>query len=66
ERHQVTGEHEIPMLPFRFSRTRSWLRAPAPTLGQHNDEILAELGLDADGIDGLRRKGVVGERPADM
>jgi len=66
ERHPVTGEHEIPMLPFRFSHVERWLRAPAPTLGQHNDEVLAGLGMDADGIDGLRRSGIVGERLAGM
>ena len=32
---------------------------PAPTIGQHNDEILAGLGLDAARIDDLRRRGVV-------
>jgi crotonobetainyl-CoA:carnitine CoA-transferase CaiB-like acyl-CoA transferase len=63
ERHGVTGDHEIPMVPFRFSRVDHWLRSPAPTLGQHNDEVLAELGLDPAAVDELRRQGVVGERP---
>ncbi|MGJ3260155.1 MAG: CaiB/BaiF CoA transferase family protein [Rhodospirillales bacterium] len=31
--------------------------APPPTLGQHSDEILNELGYDADGISKLRDEG---------
>jgi crotonobetainyl-CoA:carnitine CoA-transferase CaiB-like acyl-CoA transferase len=63
ETHTVTGDHEIPMLPFRFSRVEHWLRSPAPTLGQHNSEVLSEIGLDPAAIDELRRTGIVGETP---
>ena len=34
------------------------LRAP-PLLGEHTDEVLAELGVDRTAIDDLRRRGVV-------
>jgi crotonobetainyl-CoA:carnitine CoA-transferase CaiB-like acyl-CoA transferase len=61
EPHAVTGDHEIPMLPFRFSRVDHWLRSPAPTLGQHNTEVLSEIGLTPSAIDELRRRGIVGE-----
>jgi crotonobetainyl-CoA:carnitine CoA-transferase CaiB-like acyl-CoA transferase len=61
EPHSVTGDHEIPMLPFRFSRVDHWLRSPAPTLGQHNTEVLSEIGLTPPAIDELRRAGIVGE-----
>jgi crotonobetainyl-CoA:carnitine CoA-transferase CaiB-like acyl-CoA transferase len=61
EPHSVTGDHEIPMLPFRFSRVDHWLRSPAPTLGQHNTEVLSEIGLAPPAIDELRRAGIVGE-----
>jgi crotonobetainyl-CoA:carnitine CoA-transferase CaiB-like acyl-CoA transferase len=37
------------------------VRRGAPRLGQHSEEVLAELGLSADDIAGLRRQGVVGE-----
>lgn len=64
EDHPLSGGHEIPMLPFRYSRVDRWLRSPAPTLGQHNDEILAEVGLDPAAIQRLRQAGIVGERLA--
>lgn len=33
---------------------------PPPQLGEHTDEVLGELGMDADAVKGLRDKGVVG------
>lgn len=62
--HPITGTHPIPTVPFRFADVPNWLRAPAPTLGQHNREILAELlGLDDAAIDALAAAGVIGDRP---
>jgi crotonobetainyl-CoA:carnitine CoA-transferase CaiB-like acyl-CoA transferase len=63
--HPVTGGHPIPGLPFRFSRVDRWTRRPAPTLGQHNDEVLGEVAT-ADEIERLRAAGIVGERPAGL
>jgi crotonobetainyl-CoA:carnitine CoA-transferase CaiB-like acyl-CoA transferase len=63
ERHPVTGDHEVPMLPFRLSGVAAWLRFPSPTLGEHNAELLAEVGVDADGLAALAAGGIVGERP---
>jgi formyl-CoA transferase len=31
----------------------------APEIGEHNDEVLKELGFDAMGIDGLRASGAI-------
>jgi crotonobetainyl-CoA:carnitine CoA-transferase CaiB-like acyl-CoA transferase len=62
--HPVTGDHEVPVLPLRFGRVGSWIRSPAPTLGQHNEEILGDLGLQGTDIEQLRHKGIVGERLA--
>jgi formyl-CoA transferase len=35
------------------------MRLPPPCLGQHTDEVLAELGYDAEAIDQLRAAGAV-------
>ena len=43
----------------RFSRTSPVIDRPAPHPGQHTDEILAEAGLDGDGIDKLRQTGAI-------
>ena len=45
--------------PLRMSATPPVLRRAAPTLGEHTDEVLAELGLDATRIAALRAGGVV-------
>ncbi len=42
----------------KFSRTPTRVRAPAPTLGAHNEEILRELGYDAAAIEALNAPGV--------
>jgi crotonobetainyl-CoA:carnitine CoA-transferase CaiB-like acyl-CoA transferase len=62
EDHPVTSSHPVPTLPFRFAHVAGWLRAPSPTLGQHNDVVLGELGVDADARAALRQRHVIGER----
>ena len=62
----MTGAHEIPMLPFRFSRVDRWLRLPAPTLGRDNDAVLEDLGYSPASIEGLRQSGLVGELPTGL
>ena len=38
--------------------------APAPLLGQHNRDLLTELGLTADEIAELENDGIIGQAPA--
>jgi len=61
EDHPVTGRHNVPGLPFTMSGVGSWVRTPAPLLGEHNDEVLSELGVDAPQRETLRRIGIIGE-----
>lgn len=55
---------ELDLLPMhhvvpRLSDTPGSIRAAAPALGEHNAELLAELGLDEAQIAGLIAEGVV-------
>jgi crotonobetainyl-CoA:carnitine CoA-transferase CaiB-like acyl-CoA transferase len=45
--HPVAGRIRQPRPAARFDKTPVELRRHAPVLGQHTDEILEELGLDA-------------------
>jgi hypothetical protein len=38
------------------------LRRPPPLLGQHSDEVLAEVGVSTEQVAALRALGVVGAR----
>lgn len=55
-------EGSIPQLgfPLKLSRTPCDFRIPPPLLGQHNDEVLGETGLDAEAIALLRTAGAIG------
>jgi crotonobetainyl-CoA:carnitine CoA-transferase CaiB-like acyl-CoA transferase len=54
--HPVAGRVRLPRHPAMFSKTPATLGIAAPALGEHTDEILGELGLDAAA---LRAGGVV-------
>ena len=43
----------------KFSRTPTRVRTAAPDLGQHTDEILAEIGMDAGDREKLKSAGIV-------
>ena len=59
ETHPVWGVIRQVGIPFHLSETPASIRTLPPTLGQHTDEILAELGHSPPEIESLRARGVV-------
>ncbi len=57
--HHVVGPVRMPRHPTRFGTTPASLTGGAPSLGQHTDEILGELGIDAARVADLRARAVV-------
>jgi crotonobetainyl-CoA:carnitine CoA-transferase CaiB-like acyl-CoA transferase len=52
--HPVLGDIRVIGEPVLLSRTPATVATPTPEAGEHNDEILAELGYDAAAIAALR------------
>lgn len=58
--HPTAGDVPLLASPLRFDDLRPEVRRAPPTLGQHTDEVLAEvLGLDQDALAKLRETGSV-------
>ncbi len=57
--HPVAGRTSNIGIPVKLSETPGRFRRPAPTLGQHTDEVLKQLGRSDDEIAALRSRGVV-------
>jgi crotonobetainyl-CoA:carnitine CoA-transferase CaiB-like acyl-CoA transferase len=61
---QKLGEIDLPGFPLKFSAFPENLELEAPTLGQHNREILERyLGYPADRIAELQRSGALFSKP---
>lgn len=59
--HPAAGRYETVGSPIKLSETPVRPAGPAPTLGQHGEQALADvLGWDEDRIASLRRAGVLG------
>jgi crotonobetainyl-CoA:carnitine CoA-transferase CaiB-like acyl-CoA transferase len=52
--HPLSGSVRLVASPIRLSDTPVQYRRPPPLLGQHTDEVLAQLGLSASEVDALR------------
>ncbi len=57
--HPTVGDVRIVDTPLHLSETPATLRLPPPTLGQHTDEVLRELGYDEERIQRLHMEGAV-------
>lgn len=57
--HPVVGRVKFLNVPLEVDGVRGSLRRPAPTLGQHTDEVLAEIGYSPAEVQALRAAKVV-------
>ncbi len=57
--HPVEGRVKSIGFPVKLSESKQRVRRHPPLLGEHNEEILKELGLDNKGIDELRAEGAI-------
>jgi crotonobetainyl-CoA:carnitine CoA-transferase CaiB-like acyl-CoA transferase len=57
--HPTIGPLRLAGVPVHFEKTPGRIQRPAPTLGQHTEEVLGECGYDAGAVDALRRAGVI-------
>lgn len=63
--HPVVGAHAHPALPLRLASYPSpWYTRPAPTLGEHTEEVLRQiLGINDEEMAQLRADAIIGDRP---
>ena len=52
----------LPLLPFQMFGWRPQLITDPPEIGQHNEEVLAEIGYDVAGVAGLKSAGLLGPK----
>lgn len=58
--HPVAGKLKMPGIPVKMSETPGEVRMPAPTLGQHTGELLAELlGYDIEKLSALQDENII-------
>ena len=59
--HPQVGRYNTVNIPMRFATADVGPRGPAPTIGQHTDEVLSEAGLSPSDIETLKLNGIVGD-----
>lgn len=57
--HPTAGRIRQTRPAARFSGTEPEIRRGAPSYGEHNDEVLGEIGLSTEEQDALREQGVI-------
>ncbi|MDH3679519.1 MAG: CoA transferase [Acidimicrobiia bacterium] len=63
--HPRAGRYRVVPPPVRFSVTPASVRHPAPLVGEHGREVLADLGYSAAQLDALEADGVLVQPPTD-
>lgn len=58
--HPEVGTFKTTGLPVKLSRTPGAVMRRPPLLGEHTDEVLLELGLDASELASLRERQIIG------
>ena len=62
--HPAAGAYKLVPPPVRFSRSPASVRRHAPLIGQHNREVLEEVGFTSAEISSLEETGVLRTRGA--
>lgn len=57
--HPVIGAARVTGVPVNFEKTPGRIQRAAPTLGQHTEEVLKELGYDERKIAGLKEAAAI-------
>ena len=57
--HPVLGSLKTVSQPIRFNGDRTPVRAHAPMLGEHTEQVLSDLGLDEEEIQALAARDVI-------
>jgi len=58
--HAEIGEYRTVNTPFRIHTAEVGPKTPAPSIGQHNEEVLKQIGLTDDDIKSLIDSGALG------
>jgi CoA:oxalate CoA-transferase len=58
-KHPVLGELKYPGPPYKMTESPWWIGAPAPLIGEHNEEIYGRLGFSKQDLVTLKVAGVI-------
>jgi crotonobetainyl-CoA:carnitine CoA-transferase CaiB-like acyl-CoA transferase len=64
--HPHAGTYKVIPPPVRFASAPQSVRRPAPLIGEHTEEVLGEVGYDAEDIASLRSSGALGRVPREF